>query len=124
VASGQPAVIVGGPHEAVDVVLLRGWRRRHIRLLVVATPTPPLAKRLKRFLRFWLLRAVLAAVGWLPFRVAQRLGTFLGGLAFALALREREKALASLRTAFPERSEAERNSIARAAFQHLGRCAF
>lgn len=82
------------------------------------------AKRLKRLVRFWLLRAVLVAVGWLPFRLAQRLGDALGSLAFALAAGERAKALASLSLAFPEWTPAQKNILARETFRHLGRCAF
>jgi Kdo2-lipid IVA lauroyltransferase/acyltransferase len=85
--------------------------------------TPPLAKRFKRALRYGLLRMVLALVSRLPLGVAQRAGDAFGGLLFHLAHAERQKALASLERAFPEKSEAERTRLAHACFRHLGRCA-
>jgi Kdo2-lipid IVA lauroyltransferase/acyltransferase len=85
--------------------------------------TPPLAKRIKRALRYGLLRAVLALVARLPLGAAQRAGEALGGLAFRFAPAERDKALRSLGRAFPEKSPEERTAIARACFRHLGRCA-
>jgi KDO2-lipid IV(A) lauroyltransferase len=85
---------------------------------------PPLAKRFKRSLRFFLLRGVLFFVSRLPLGLAQRAGDAFGGLAFRLAARERKKALLSLARAFPLQSEEERRALARASFRHLGRCAF
>lgn len=84
---------------------------------------PPLAKRLKRFLRFWLLRALLGILSALPLALAQRLGDIFGGLVFRVAKKEREKAVASLTVAFPELSHAERLALAEKTFRHLGRCA-
>jgi Kdo2-lipid IVA lauroyltransferase/acyltransferase len=85
---------------------------------------PPLAKRLKRFLRYLLIRAALAAVHPLPLGLAEWLGVRFGALAFHLAGGERRKALKSLARAFPEKSEAERLALARAAFRHLGAAMF
>ncbi|EPX60494.1 Lipid A biosynthesis lauroyl acyltransferase [Cystobacter fuscus DSM 2262] len=85
---------------------------------------PPLTKRLKRFLRYLLVRAALALVGALPLGFARWLGAGFGRLAFALAGGERRKALKSLARAFPEKSDAERHSLARASFRHLGMAAF
>ena len=82
---------------------------------------PPASKRLKRLLRYGLVRTLLALVRRLPLGLSRPLGLGLGALAFALAPRERRKALASLARAFPERSEAEREALARASFGHLGR---
>ena len=82
---------------------------------------PPAAKRLKRLLRYGLVRAVLALVRRLPLSLARPLGLALGALGFALAAGERRKALASLARAFPERAPAERERLARASFGHLGR---
>ncbi len=86
--------------------------------------TPPLAKRLKRSVRFQLLRLVLLLLGRFPLGLAQRAGDAFGALAFRLAPRERKKALLSLARAFPEKSDAERQALARACFRHLGRVAF
>ena len=87
------------------------------------TVAPPLSKRLKRTLRYGLLRAALAIVGRLPLAWAQALGRALGTAAFHLAPGERQKALASLSVAFPELSEAARLDLARRCFRHLGTAA-
>ncbi len=87
-------------------------------------PQPPLAKRLKRFLRYCLLRAAVGGIGLLPARAAGLLGEAFGAAAFRLARGERRKALDSLAIAFPEQSESERRRIAFESFRHLGRSAF
>lgn len=79
------------------------------------------AKRLKRFVRYLLVRAGAALVGLLPARWASGLGAVLGGWGYALAGGERKKALESLAVAFPSLSEAEREALARECFVHLGR---
>ncbi|MBX5480995.1 MAG: lysophospholipid acyltransferase family protein [Myxococcaceae bacterium] len=84
----------------------------------------PLRKRLRRRARYHLIRAALALVGALPISFSGMLGRALGTVAFWLAANERRKALASLAVAFPDRPEAERRALAKASFQHLGRCAF
>ena len=90
----------------------------------VSHVTPPLAKRLKRSVRFVLLSSALFFLSRLPLAIAQRAGDGFGALAFLLASGERQKALLSLQRAFPEKSEAERRALARACFRHLGRVAF
>ncbi|MBS1153537.1 MAG: lipid biosynthesis lauroyl acyltransferase, partial [Myxococcaceae bacterium] len=60
----------------------------------------------------------------LPLTWASALGAAFGALAFALARGERNKALESLRRAFPHQSDAERTALARACFRHLGRSLF
>lgn len=85
---------------------------------------PPFAKRLKRFLRYLLVRAALAIVSALPLGLARWLGAGFGRFAFAVAGGERRKALKSLARAFPEKSDAQRHELARAAFRHLGMAAF
>lgn len=82
--------------------------------------SPPLFKRVKRFVRYLLIRLLLLPVQLIPLRLASALGASLGGLAFHLAGKERSKALASLATAFPEKPAAEREALARATFRHLG----
>ncbi len=84
---------------------------------------PPLSKRLKRTLRYGLLRAALAVVGLLPLDIAQALGRALGSAVFHLAPGERRKALASLTVAFPELPEPERLALARRCFRSLGTAA-
>jgi KDO2-lipid IV(A) lauroyltransferase len=83
----------------------------------------PLRKRARRALRFGLVRGLVALVGLLPLAAAQRLGEALGGLAFRVARRERERALASLAVAFPSEGRARHEALARACFRHLGRMA-
>jgi Kdo2-lipid IVA lauroyltransferase/acyltransferase len=85
---------------------------------------PPLAKRLKRFLRYLLVRAALALVHPMPLGVARWLGVRFGTLVFRVAGGERRKALKSLARAFPEKTEAERLALARACFRHLGAAMF
>ena len=85
---------------------------------------PPLAKRLKRFLRYLLVRAALAIVSALPLGLARWWGAGFGRFAFAVAGGERRKALKSLARAFPEKSDAQRHALARASFRHLGMAAF
>jgi KDO2-lipid IV(A) lauroyltransferase len=84
---------------------------------------PPLAKRLKRFLRYVLIRGVLLLLRFLPLGAARTLGASLGGWAFVLARGERRKALKSLARAFPEQSDAQRQALARASFRHLAAAA-
>jgi Kdo2-lipid IVA lauroyltransferase/acyltransferase len=84
----------------------------------------PLAKRVKRYLRYCVVRAALFGVEWLPIQVAGRLGEALGSLAFRLASKTRRTALESLARAFPEWSAERRRALACSSFQHLGRCAF
>jgi len=81
-------------------------------------------KRLRRGVRFALFRAVVAGLGLLPLRLASALGAGFGLLAWAVASRERRKALDSLAVAFPERTERDRRQICRACFIHLARGAF
>ncbi|HZI13215.1 MAG TPA: lipid A biosynthesis acyltransferase, partial [Myxococcus sp.] len=84
---------------------------------------PPLAKRLKRFLRYLLIRGVMLLLQPLPLGVARALGARLGALAYTVAGGERRKALKSLAVAFPEQSDAQRQALAKAAFRHLGAAA-
>lgn len=85
---------------------------------------PPLAKRIKRYLRYLAIRWTLVWLSLWPLGLASRLGRAFGALGFAVAGGERRKALDSLQTAFPSLSDAEREAIARRCFQHLGQAAF
>ncbi len=80
----------------------------------------PWAKRARRTLRVWAIRAGLWMGGVIPFRLAWALGGLLGQVAWWLGRRDRELALAHLALALPERSEAERRAIAHASFLHFG----
>lgn len=88
---------------------------------MATAPQPPLRKRVKRFVRYLFLRALLWPVQLIPLGLASPFGEWLGGVVFHLAGGERRKALASLAIAWPEKSEAERVELARACFRHLGR---
>jgi KDO2-lipid IV(A) lauroyltransferase len=82
-----------------------------------------LHKRVKRALRFQLIRLLYAALGLVPLGVALAAGAALGRLFFRLMRGEREKSLRSLAVAFPELSSSALLSIARRSFEHLGKLA-
>ncbi len=84
----------------------------------------PWPKRLKRFIRYLVIRALAAVLGLLPVRFGASLGALAGSLAYSLAWSERRKALNSLAIAYPEATEHERAVLARASFRHLGRTMF
>lgn len=88
-------------------------------------PPPPakLHKRLKRFLRYGLLRLAFGALSTLPIGWASTLGARLGLLASRLLSTEFQKALASLSVAFPLNSLPQNKRLARACFVHMGRTA-
>ncbi|MDX2013123.1 MAG: lysophospholipid acyltransferase family protein [Myxococcaceae bacterium] len=88
----------------------------------MASASPPVHKRLKRFLRYLLIRGAAAVASSFPVRWVSGLGAWLGRVGFVVARAERHKALRHLELAFPEKSETERRTLARASFEHLGRC--
>ena len=82
--------------------------------------TVPLRKRLKRGLRSILLAGLVRLLSHLPLAAGLALGTAVGRLGWLVARGTRRQMLAQLATAFPEKSETEREEIARACFVHLG----
>jgi Kdo2-lipid IVA lauroyltransferase/acyltransferase len=84
---------------------------------------PPLRKRVKRRVRSALVRFALRILGLLPLRAALVVGGAVGRIAHLFAFGTRRLALAHLALAFPEKTEAEREAIARGMFVHLGRSA-
>jgi len=84
---------------------------------------PPLGKRLRRAVRSAIVRAFIRLIGLLPLGPALWLGEIIGSLAFRLAGRTRRLALEHLAMAFPGRTDAEREAIARGMFVHLAMCA-
>ena len=88
----------------------------------MSKPTPSFRKRLKRALRYGLIRIAVGVLSRLPVGLASGLGAWLGAWAFALAARERDKALDSIARAFPLKSDLERAALARECFRHLGHC--
>jgi Kdo2-lipid IVA lauroyltransferase/acyltransferase len=81
--------------------------------------------RKKSSTQIWLeyipVRALFALMGALPRSTGLSLGEFIGRLGFRFAGGLRRVALRNLEIAFPERSEVERERIARASFENLGR---
>lgn len=55
-----------------------------------------------------------------PLRSAQRFGSFLGALGWRLDRRDRRLSLQTIGIAFPDMPSANRQSLARACFRHLG----
>jgi KDO2-lipid IV(A) lauroyltransferase len=80
-----------------------------------------LRKRIKRTIRSALIRVLIRLLALLPLGPALWLGGAAGGLAYRLARKTRSLALEHLELAFPERTQAERERIARDMFVHLGR---
>ncbi len=76
---------------------------------------------MKRFVRYLFIRAFLVPVQLIPLRAASWLGERLGLMVFTLVGSQRSKALASITTAYPEKTESERRALARESFRHLGR---
>jgi KDO2-lipid IV(A) lauroyltransferase len=77
-------------------------------------------KRARRAIRAAAIRALVRALMLLPLPVATAIGAALGRAAWVLSRRLRRDMRASLAVAFPERSAAERDAIARASLVHLG----
>ncbi|NDY42661.1 lysophospholipid acyltransferase family protein [Dissulfurirhabdus thermomarina] len=88
----------------------------------------PLRVRLRKAWHAAALRGFARCV-WLlsrfvPYRLGVRAGGALGNLLYPFLRRERERALAHLAQAFPERDEAWHAATARACFAHIGRAIF
>jgi len=66
------------------------------------------------------LKTLSSTIGRLSWPASQRLGRGIGGLAWTLSRRDRRRALDHVAIAFPEKSAAERERLARACFRHLG----
>jgi KDO2-lipid IV(A) lauroyltransferase len=77
-------------------------------------------KRARRAVRAAVIVAFIRALRLLPLRAGLALGSAFGRIAWALSSRMRGDMRASLAVAFPEKSAAERDAIARASLVHLG----
>jgi len=88
-------------------------------VLAVPDDAPALVERLELFV----FRTAFAAFGWLPRRVALRVGAWLGDLFTLFDRRHRRIALHNLAIAFPTRSPAEHRAILRESVRNLGRTA-
>jgi len=82
--------------------------------------TVPLHKRVRRTLRSSIIAGLLRLIALIPLGPGLRIGRAGGALAYRLLGGTRRLALSHLALAFPERSEAERQEIARRMFMHLG----
>lgn len=78
-------------------------------------------KRVRRAARAAVIRGFIRASMLLPLPVATAIGAALGRVGWVLSSRLRRDMRASLSIAFPEKSPAERDAIARASLVHLGR---
>jgi KDO2-lipid IV(A) lauroyltransferase len=83
----------------------------------------PIGKRVKRSVRSVAVVAAIRLLSFLPRRLAWSIGTLLGRLAWPLARTTRRRALTGLATALPEKTDEEREAIARAMFLHLAHAA-
>jgi len=79
----------------------------------------PPYKRVKRSVRSVVVRAAVRLLAFAPLGPALALATLVGWLGYALAGKTRRQMLDHLAIAFPERTPAEREAIARASFLHL-----
>lgn len=75
---------------------------------------------MKHYFEFALFQVFKWFVMLLPLKSAQRLGEYLGALAFYLYTPRRVIALENLRFAFPEKTEGELRAIAKGAFRNYG----
>jgi KDO2-lipid IV(A) lauroyltransferase len=88
----------------------------------VAELTTPLHKRIKRFVRYGVIRLLVALAQRFPIRRVSDFGAWLGQVAFWAARRQRLLAMRHVALAFPDKGEGERARIVRSSFAHLGRC--
>src|SRR6266545_5435925 len=83
----------------------------------------PVRKRIKRSVRSAFVRAIVRLLAHVPLRPALALAGAVGRMAWFLARDTRRRMLAQLAIAFPEKTAAEREAIARASLVHLARLA-
>jgi KDO2-lipid IV(A) lauroyltransferase len=76
-------------------------------------------KRLRRAVRSPLILAAVRVFSVLPLRAALWLGSLAAAVAWRVASSPRRRALAHLAAAFPEKTQAEREELARGMFRHL-----
>ena len=77
-------------------------------------------QKTKNNVLYFLIRGAYRLVSSTPFWFTKISGILLGHLAYWLVFTERSKALEHLAIAFPEKSQAERKSLAKSMFVHLG----
>ncbi len=74
---------------------------------------------LVHFIQYGFTRFISWMICFIPFRWALNLARPIGAVLFLVLKRPRQMAIQNLKSAFPEKSEAEIKSIAQAAFRHL-----
>ncbi len=79
----------------------------------------PVRKRIKRSVRSAFVRAIVRLLAHVPLRLALALAGAVGRMAWFLARDTRRAMRAQLAIAFPEKTAAEREAIARASLVHL-----
>lgn len=79
-----------------------------------------MGKRVKNFFIYLAVRSLFGLMRLMGFARAKRFGRWAGRVAFKRAKLERRRTLAHLAWAFEERSQTEREALARAVFEHLG----
>src|SRR5262245_33950164 len=79
---------------------------------------------MKHAIEYGAVRTLIAFVSVLPHPLVRMMGTIVGVTFYTTDRAHRRIAQANLAVAFPSRSPAERQSIARAAFAHFGRLLF
>lgn len=84
------------------------------------SPTTHLRRSLRAVFLTPLLRTLRFVFGALTWGGAQRTGRVLGGLAWRLARRDRERTLTHLAVAFPDLPDTERQALGRRSFRHHG----
>jgi Kdo2-lipid IVA lauroyltransferase/acyltransferase len=87
----------------------------------MAHRTLAIPRTLRRSLAYPLLAGGRASLAALPLRAAYALADAAAGGAFRLLPRERRRMAEHLALAFPGKTEAEREAIARESFRHFGR---
>ncbi len=80
-------------------------------------------KRLKNFFIYWSVRTLMGLVRFLTWEGSLRFGAFMGRLAYRFATSARRDTLAHVALAFPDKNVREREQLALAVFEHLGRAA-
>jgi KDO2-lipid IV(A) lauroyltransferase len=79
---------------------------------------------LPAFWPVWIGIAFIFLLALLPWFVQKRLGDLIGWLSWQLVGQRRKDTLVNLRLCFPEKTEAEREQIARGVFRYTGRGIF
>jgi Lauroyl/myristoyl acyltransferase len=80
-------------------------------------------KSLKNFFIYWSVRALIGLLRCLSWERSLSVGALVGRLAYRLANSVRRDTVAHMQLAFPDQSVSDRERLAHAVFEHLGRAA-